>query len=87
MSLPRTAAVRLLFAAVFFSMAYARTPRIPGLASSILARWHMNDDYYYLESYGLPTHKMMVGITAWQQQVPLPQDFTGDNAFKIPRRP
>jgi hypothetical protein len=27
----------------------------------------------------------MVGITAWQQQVPLRQDFTGGNAFRIPR--
>jgi hypothetical protein len=30
---------------------------------------------------------MMMGITAWQQQVPLPQDYTGDNAFRIPRHP
>ena len=30
---------------------------------------------------------MMVGITARQQQVPLPQDFTGAHAFRIPRHP
>lgn len=86
----RTITIRLITAATFatlLAVAPAGTTRIPGFAPSILARWHMDDDYYYLESYGLPTHKMMVGITAWQQQVPLPQDFTGDNAFKIPRHP
>ena len=30
---------------------------------------------------------MMVGITAWQQQVPLPQPYTGDNAWRIPLHP
>lgn len=76
-----------LFFLGLLSVAWARTMRIPGLAPSILVKWHMDENYYYLESYGLPTHKMMVGITAWQQQVPLPQDFTGDNAFRIPRNP
>lgn len=52
-----------------------------------LARWRSDANYYYLESNGLPAHRMMVGITAWQQQFPLPQDFTGGNAFRIPRNP
>ncbi len=30
---------------------------------------------------------MMVGITALQQQVPIPQRFTGTNAWRIPLRP
>ena len=30
---------------------------------------------------------MMVGITAWQQQVPLPQPYFGDNAWRIPLEP
>lgn len=30
---------------------------------------------------------MMVGITAWQQQVPLPQPYTGDNAWRVPLKP
>lgn len=30
---------------------------------------------------------MMVGITAWQQQVPLPQKYFGDNAWRIPLHP
>lgn len=61
------------------------TPR--GTAFTQLVRWHSDANYHYLESNGLPLHKMMVGITAWQQQVPLPQDFTGGNAFRIPRNP
>ena len=72
---------------VLLSAAWTRTRGVPGMASSILVKWHQDENFYYLESTGMPTHKMMVGITAWQQQVPLPQDFTGDNAFKIPRHP
>jgi phosphatidylethanolamine-binding protein (PEBP) family uncharacterized protein len=30
---------------------------------------------------------MMVGITAWQQQVPLPQSYRGANAWQIPLKP
>ncbi|MDA7926629.1 hypothetical protein N9B21_01165 [Verrucomicrobiales bacterium] len=30
---------------------------------------------------------MMKGITAWQQQVPIPHDFTGENRFKLPLNP
>ncbi|MCA9054110.1 MAG: hypothetical protein KDA75_09755, partial [Planctomycetaceae bacterium] len=38
---------------------------------SLQLRW--DDRYFYVESNGLPDHPMMIGITAWQQQVPLPQ--------------
>lgn len=41
----------------------------------------------YVESNGLPDHPMMVGITAWQQQVPIPQNYTGENAWQIPLMP
>jgi hypothetical protein len=44
-------------------------------------------DFLYVESDGLPAHNMMVGITAWQQQVPLPQPYRGDNSWRIPLRP
>lgn len=37
-----------------------------------------------LESTGMPEHLMMIGITNWQQQVPLPQAYTGANAWHIP---
>ena len=34
---------------------------------------HWDGDSFYVESDGMALHPMMVGITAWQQQVPLPQ--------------
>jgi phosphatidylethanolamine-binding protein (PEBP) family uncharacterized protein len=51
----------------------------------VALRWDKN--FLYIESNGLPSHNMMVGITAWQQQVPLPQDYTGTNAWRIPLSP
>lgn len=83
----RATIIRVCGAGIFAAILYAGSSRIPGLAPSILVKWRADENYYYLESFGMPAHKMMVGITAWQQQVPLPQDFTGDNAFRIPRRP
>ncbi|QEG38185.1 transaldolase/EF-hand domain-containing protein [Roseimaritima ulvae] len=44
-------------------------------------------DYLFVESNGMPDHSMMTGITAWQQQVPLPQSYTGGNAWTIPLHP
>lgn len=52
---------------------------------AIKTRW--DDRYFYVESNGIPDHRMMVGITAWQQQVPLPQKYTGENAWQIPLHP
>ncbi|WMP18759.1 YHYH protein [Thiothrix lacustris] len=46
-----------------------------------------DSDYLNVESNGLPEHNMMVGITNWQQQVPLPQNYTGQNSWKIPLKP
>jgi hypothetical protein len=48
-------------------------------------RW--DADYLYVGSNGLPDHPMMVGIRAWQQQVPLLQPYTGANAWRIPLKP
>lgn len=42
---------------------------------------------WVVESTGMPTHSMMTGIVSWQQQVPLPQDYTGSNAFQFPTDP
>ena len=53
--------------------------------NSIRTRW--DDRFFYVESNGIPQHQMMVGITAWQQQVPLPQLYTGENAWRIPLHP
>jgi arylsulfatase A-like enzyme/phosphatidylethanolamine-binding protein (PEBP) family uncharacterized protein len=54
-------------------------------APRVKVRW--DERFLYLESNGLPSHKMMVGITAWQQQVPLPQNYTGANAWQFPLLP
>ena len=43
--------------------------------------------YYYVASTGIPDHNMMVGITSWQQQVPIPQSYTGSNSWSIPLQP
>jgi len=46
-----------------------------------------DDAFLYVGSNGMPDHNMMVGITAWQQQVPLPQKYFDDNAWRIPLKP
>jgi phosphatidylethanolamine-binding protein (PEBP) family uncharacterized protein len=46
-----------------------------------------DDRWFYVESSGIPDHPLMVGIRAWQQQVPLPQPYVGDNAWRIPLHP
>jgi phosphatidylethanolamine-binding protein (PEBP) family uncharacterized protein len=43
--------------------------------------------YLYVESRGLPSHNMMVGITNWQRQVPLAQPYYGSKAWQIPLNP
>ncbi|MEI7656689.1 MAG: YHYH protein [Phycisphaerae bacterium] len=58
-------------------------------APFVKTRW--DDRWLYIEGDGLPhapaAHPMMVGITAWQQQVPLPQAYSGDNAWQVPLKP
>jgi hypothetical protein len=44
--------------------------------------------YAYVSTTGIQwRHPMMNGITATNQQVPIPQNFTGANAWKIPLVP
>ncbi len=50
-------------------------------------RTRSDETFLYVESDAMPDHEMMVGITAWQQQVPLPQPYTGANAWRIPLHP
>ncbi len=50
-------------------------------------KYRQDADFFYVESNSMPNHKMMVGITAWQQQVPIPQPYFGDNAWRIPLNP
>ena len=52
---------------------------------SVSTRW--DDTYFYVASNGMPAHNMMVGITNWQQQVPIPQLYTGTNSWAIPLQP
>jgi hypothetical protein len=52
-----------------------------------LLKTRYDDTYFYVESEGIPSHNMMVGITNWQQQVPIPQGYTGTNAWSIPLKP
>ena len=52
----------------------------------VKTRWDAT--YFYVESNGMPTAMpAMKGITAWQQQVPIPQPYSGNNAWAIPLNP
>ena len=53
--------------------------------STVTTRWDNN--YLYVESNSIPAQNLMVGITSWQQQVPIPQPYTGTNAWSIPLQP
>ncbi|MBT3188840.1 MAG: YHYH protein [Anaerolineae bacterium] len=44
---------------------------------------YQDEQYLYVESDGMPNHPLMIGIKSWQQQVPLPQFYTGNNAWRI----
>jgi phosphatidylethanolamine-binding protein (PEBP) family uncharacterized protein len=46
-----------------------------------------SETQFFVESDGMPDHRLMVGITAWQQQVPIPQRYTGSNAWQFPLTP
>lgn len=52
-----------------------------------IVKTRFDDTYFYVESEGIPLHNMMLGITNWQQQVPIPQGYTGTNAWSIPLKP
>ncbi len=52
---------------------------------AISTRW--DDTYFFVASNGIPAHNLMVGITNWQQQVPIPQFYTGTNSWSIPLQP
>lgn len=52
---------------------------------AVATRW--DNDYFYVSSNGFPTQNVMVGITNWQQQVPIPQFYTGNNSWSIPLQP
>ena len=51
----------------------------------VRVRW--DSQWFYIESDGIADHDMMTGITNWQQQIPVPQYYYGDNAWQIPLKP
>lgn len=52
----------------------------------VTTRW--DNVYFYVECDGMPlSMPAMKGITAWQQQVPIPQSYFGTNAWSIPLAP
>ena len=59
----------------------------PFLAFSPHVHTYSDQEFLFVESNSMPLHPLMVGITAWQQQVPLPQPYVGDNAWRIPLYP
>ena len=75
----------------FAAAAVANTANAPTTAKAFMPFTKLdlraNGEFLYVGSNGLPDHNMMVGITAWQQQVPLPQNYTGANAWQIPLAP
>ena len=46
-----------------------------------------DDEYFYIASYSWPEHAMGTGIQSWQEQVPIPQNYQGDNSWAIPLNP
>lgn len=54
-------------------------------APAVSTRWDQR--FLYVGSPGFPDHPMMKGIRSWQQQIPVPQDYTGANAWRLPRQP
>jgi len=57
----------------------------PYKSANLATNW--DDMYFYVSSNGIPAHNMMVGITSWQQQVPIAQPYTGTNHWSIPLAP
>jgi phosphatidylethanolamine-binding protein (PEBP) family uncharacterized protein len=58
-----------------------------GASNSGNASVGCDSSYAYISSRGIAGHTMMNGITATNLQVPVPQNFLGSNAWKIPLSP
>jgi hypothetical protein len=48
---------------------------------------HCDETFIYIEAFTVAEHPMMVGITAWNGQVPIPHRLTEDNSWRIPMNP
>lgn len=91
-----TGVVLTLFSFAEHAMKKIRSTTSPAFIDSAFTPFKPNintfwdANYFYVESKGIPTtHKMMVGISnhGWQQQVPIPQCYIGNNAWPIPLNP
>lgn len=78
----------------FSQLVSTKAESVPGIADSFepfakrnVLKYRQDGRFFYVESDSMPDHRMMVGITAWQQQVPLPQPYFGNNAWRIPLEP
>ncbi len=58
---------------------------IAAFKPAVATNWDNN--YFYIASNGIPNHNMMIGITSWQQQVPITQPYSGTNSWAIPLQP
>ena len=66
----------------------ASTDRLAGFAEfAETVKVTREGEWWLVESNGMPAHNMMVGITSWQQQVPVPQPYSGANSWKVPAAP
>ena len=70
------------------AFAATTTSTLPGFAAfSKSVKVTKGSKYYLVESSGIPSHTMMVGIKSWQQQIPTIQPYSGSNAWSIPIKP
>ncbi len=67
------------------SISFIDSAFTPYKSASLATNW--DNTYFYVSSNGIPSHNMMVGITSWQQQVPIAQPYTGTNHWSIPLAP
>lgn len=57
------------------------------LFSNVIIELDKEGEWVNIHSNGYPDHDMMVGIENWQQQLPIPQKYKDENAWKIPLKP
>ena len=73
--------------AAMINCGYVRASFEPYRAANGLAL-SCDSTYAYVGTFGIQSkHPMMTGITATNQQVPIPQAFTGSNAWRLPLVP
>ena len=86
---PAPVAPKLAMTAAWLAAAPGSAPAFAqpfqAFPKNVKVRW--DSDFLYVEATGLPDHPMMTGIRSWQQQVPMPQNYVGESAWRIPLKP